>query len=287
VISASRPARSILCLRRTALASKPADTLPSINLAACLPPPARASTHALAITLDREPPALLSTRIIPRRAVRRGAASPSAERPSSCLVREAISHYRLAHRRAVMVAKRRGAVHRNTVGWPSARPLGLVAQELRMPAVPSSPRPRPRPASRVRCPVQASTPARPRDRRPVSGAGVCASSCPASGVQRGASGVRAFPRPLCPTGVRSWKAAVGRAAAWLGWPGSAWSPAVSTTGSLTARTGTWRPRLAPAVRGQRRRRLGLGRRRGRWLGNGQLDRVADQDRPDAREVARW
>jgi hypothetical protein len=76
---------------------------------------------------------------------------------------------------------------------------------------------------------------------------------------------------------------VGQAAAWLGWPESAWSPAMSTTGSSSARVGTWGSRLAPAVLGQRRRRLGLGRRRGRWLGSGEVDRVADHDRPDARE----
>jgi hypothetical protein len=42
-------------------------------------------------------------------------------------------------------------------------------------------------------------------------------------------------------------------------------------------------KLAQAVLGQPRCRFGLGRRRGRWLGSGQLDRVADQDRPGAGE----
>jgi hypothetical protein len=69
----------------------------------------------------------------------------------------------------------------------------------------------------------------------------------------------------------------------VGMAGSAWSSAVSTTGSSSARVGVWRSRLAQVVLGQRRCRLGLGRRPGRWLGSGQVDWVADQDRPGARE----
>src|SRR5215213_2860689 len=72
-----------------------------------------------------------------------------------------------------------GAVHRNTVGRSSARSLGVVAQEVRMPAAPSSACPRPRPASGVQCPVSGvrcerpvSTLACPWERCPVSGAGV-------------------------------------------------------------------------------------------------------------------
>jgi hypothetical protein len=102
------------------------------------------------------------------------------------------------------------AVHRKTVGWPSARPLG-VAQEVRIRTVPllRCPVLDQRPASIVRCERPGSTRACPRDRCPVSGAGP---SVQVSGVRCPvwASGVRAFPRPLCPTGVRSWRAAVGR-----------------------------------------------------------------------------
>jgi hypothetical protein len=55
------------------------------------------SASALAITLGREPPALRSTRNHPRTAVRRGAAWPPAERPSSCLVvQEAVSRWQVA-----------------------------------------------------------------------------------------------------------------------------------------------------------------------------------------------
>jgi hypothetical protein len=138
----------------------------------------------------------------------------------------------------------------------------------------------------VRCPVRADSVHACLSTRPLS-----AVQCPGgrlsvqvSGVRCPAwvSGVRAFPCPLCPT-ERSWRVAVGQAAAWLGWPGSAWSPAVSATGSSSARFGTWRSRLAQAMLGQRRRRLGLGRRRGRWLGSGEVDRVGDQARPDVRE----
>src|SRR5215208_7227583 len=51
------------------------------------------------------------------------------------------------------LASAAGAVHKNTVGRPSARSLGVVAQEVRMPAAPSSACPRPRLASGVQCPV--------------------------------------------------------------------------------------------------------------------------------------
>jgi hypothetical protein len=121
-----------------------------------------------------------------------------------------------------------GAVHRNTVGWPSARPLGMVAQEVRMrPCLrqrvgvlgqrPVSsvwcgcPAARvPVHAAAVRCPVRASE--RPDVRRPVSSVGVRCPWVPASTVSgRGWGGV-----------------APGQAAAWLGWPASAWSPALST-----------------------------------------------------------
>jgi hypothetical protein len=181
-----------------------------------------------------------------------------------------------------------GAVHRNTV-WASQRgrsawwprrsgcrpclrhPVGVLGQ---------------RPASSVRCERPVSTRAYPG--MPVQATGV---QCPVRaserpGVRCPVSGVRAFPRPLCPAEVRSCSAAVGQAAARLGWPGSAWSPAASTTGSWSARVGAWRSKLARAVLGQQRCRFGLGRRRGRWLGSGQGDRVADSTHPRARIVRR-
>jgi hypothetical protein len=91
-----------------------------------------------------------------------------------------------------------GVVHRNTVGWPSARPLGMVAQGVRMPAVPSSACRCPRSASGVqclvrvfsitracpggRCPVSGAASERPDVRRPVSGVGVRCPWVPASTV---------------------------------------------------------------------------------------------------------
>jgi hypothetical protein len=179
-----------------------------------------------------------------------------------------------------------GAVHSNTVGGPArgrwgCGPGGPDAGRA------SSPCRCPRPASGVQCPVRAdSVHACLSTRRcPVPGAGVRASSlgvrCPAW-----ASGVRALPRPRCPTGCGR-EGGGGRAAAWLGGPGSAWSPAGPMAGSSAARVGTWRSRLAPAVLGQRRRRLGLGRRRGRWLGSGWVDRVADQEGPGVRQDRHW
>jgi hypothetical protein len=116
--------------------------------------------------------------------VRRGAAWP-AERPSSWLVvREAVSRWQVAHRRAVMVAKRRRRCPQEH-GWGGpAGALGMVAQEVRMPAVPSSACRGPRPASGVHCLVRVSsiTRACPRGRCPVSGVGVWASRCPVSSV---------------------------------------------------------------------------------------------------------
>jgi hypothetical protein len=170
-----------------------------------------------------------------------------------------------------------------------------------MPAAPSSACPRPRPASGVRCPVSGV-------RCPVRATSVhaCLSTGPVSSVRCGrlsvqvsavrrplsgvrcgrpvlASGVCVLLRPLCPAEVRSWSAAVGQAAVRLGWPGSAWSPAASMPGSWSACVGAWCSKLAQVVLGRPRRRFGPGRRRGRWLGSGQFDRVADQDSPGARE----
>jgi hypothetical protein len=121
-------------------------------------------------------------------------------------------------------------------------------------------------ATGVQCPVRASE--RPGVRRPVW-----------------ASGVRAFPCPLCPTGVRSWSAAVGQAAARLEWPGLAWSPAVSRSGSSAARVGAWCSKLRRPCWASGGAGLGPGCRPGR-LGSGQVDRVADQDRRVRARISR-
>jgi hypothetical protein len=119
-------------------------------------------------------------------------------------------------------------------------------------------------ATGVRCPVRASE--RPGVRRPVSSV----------------SGVRACPRPLCPTG-RSWRAAVGRQP--LGWDGR--GRGVVTRGvhdrlvvcpgrNLTVEAGAGRAGPAEASAWT-------------WpwswevVGSRQVDRVADQDGPDARK----
>jgi hypothetical protein len=160
-----------------------------------------------------------------------------------------------------------GAVHRNTV-WASQRavarrggPGGPAAGRAFVTLSVSSASVR-RPVSGAsdqcpRVPVQACL-----SRRPVSSVRCGRLSVQVSAVRCPVSGVRAFPRPLCPAEVRSCSAAVGQAAARLGWPGSAWSPAASTTGSWSARVGAWRSKLAQAVLGQQRCRFGLGRRRG-------------------------
>jgi hypothetical protein len=82
--------------------------------------------------------------------------------------------------------------------------------------------------------------------------------------------------PLCPTGMRSWGVAVGPAAARLGWPGSAWSPAVSTTARRLPEVGGWPSRLAQVVLGQRRVGFDLVVVVGRGWAVGQVDRVADR-----------
>jgi hypothetical protein len=95
-----------------------------------------------------------------------------------------------------------------------------------MPAVPSSPcrvlgqRPASVSGASVQC---------PRDRCPVSGAGVRCPCVPASAVSDRNEVV---------------ERGGGQAAARLGWPGSVWLPAVSTTGSSSAQGGAWRSKLA-------------------------------------------
>jgi hypothetical protein len=120
-----------------------------------------------------------------------------------------------------MVAKRRWRCPQEQVWWPArgrwrGDPGGV-------PPVPSSPCPRPRPASGVPGPVQASSVHACPSTRPLSSVRCGHLSLQVSGVRvrcpAWASGVRGFRCPLCPTGVRSWRAAVEHAAAWLGWPG--------------------------------------------------------------------
>jgi hypothetical protein len=129
-----------------------------------------------------------------------------------------------------------------------------------------SPCPRPRPASarpafNVRGERPVSRRAMSTQGCPVSGAGVqcpvsdvgvCLCRCPMFSV---ASGIRAFPRLLCPNRARVVKrgGGAGNRTAGVG----VVAPAVSTTGSPSARVGAWRSKLAQAVPGQWRRQLDL------------------------------
>jgi hypothetical protein len=112
----------------------------------------------LAITDEASLFALLSTHLIRGQQCAEAPLDP-AERPSSCR-RDPISRSKAASPPSLHgLSSAAGAVHKNTVGRPSTRSLGVVAQKVRMPAAPSSPCPRPRPASgvRVRCPVRATS----------------------------------------------------------------------------------------------------------------------------------
>ena len=131
-----------------------------------------------------------------------------------------------------------GAVHRNTVGRPSAvtRLVSLGGPDAGGAVVTLS---RPRPASSVQCPVRASS------------VHVTDVRCPVR-----ASAVRAFPRPRCPTGMRSWSAAVGRRR--HGWDGQ------GRFGCLPCpRPARRLPKAEPGARSWRRPVLG---QRRRWLG---------------------
>jgi hypothetical protein len=204
--------------------------------------------------------------------VRQGAARPG--RSDQAAAGETLSRAgRRPHRRACMGCRAPQApVHKNTVGRPSARSLGVVAREVRMPAAPSSPVRvlGQRPVSGVQCPVRASE--RPGVR------------CPASAVRRPvwASGVCALPRPLCPAEVRSWSAAVGRQP--YGWDGRG-----RRGRPLRPCPARRLPESEPGARSWRRRcwasRASIWTWPSSWevVGHGQLDRVADQDRPGARQ----
>jgi hypothetical protein len=157
------------------------------------PTPAR---MALAITDGALPFALRSTRNRLRRAMRRGAAWPPAERPSSCVaVQPAVSRWQVPHRRAVMVAERR-VCRPQQHGSPSQRCRGTrisgcppcLGRPVRVHM--SSVRP-----SSVRRPVRVQRPRAwcPRVRCPVPGVRVqcerpaSVSTCPHRRV-RGAPG---------------------------------------------------------------------------------------------------
>ena len=132
-----------------------------------------------------------------------------------------------------------------------------------------------RSVSSVQCERPVSTRACPRVRCPVR-----VSERPGVGVRCGRP-VSVRSRVRCPTGVRSWGAAVGQAAAgWDGWGRRGRPPYPRPTRRLPkSEHGV---KLAQAVLGQRRRRPGLGRRRGSGWAVASRPRAA-KDRPDARE----
>jgi hypothetical protein len=166
------------------------------------------------------------------------------------------------------------------------------------PAVPSSACRCPRPASGVQCLVWVSsiTRACPRGRCAVRASERPDVRCPAFSV-----GVRC---PWVPAStvsgsevVEGWRWA---AAAWLGWPASAWSPDLSTASSSAARVGTWRSRLAQVCWVSGGVGLGLaswevvgqwlGRPRGRqdWLdGRGDCPLVASRGAQRGGDYATW
>ena len=133
-----------------------------------------------------------------------------------------------------------------------------------MPAVLSSPCPRPCPASGVQCPVRPS--GLPPVRVHVTGVRCGRLSVQMSGVWSPAwvSGVRGFPRPLCPAG-RLWRVAVGRRP--HGWDGRRRRgrlPCPRPVRRLPGRN--LAVEAGAGLLGQRRGRFGVSRRRRRWLG---------------------
>jgi hypothetical protein len=137
--------------------------------------PPRTAPPALAITDEASPPALLSSQTIFRgeesSAPRRGLAGGATEQlPGSARGSLALAGGLTPSRHGLPSAA--GAVHRNTLGVPASGRSAWWAPEVRMPAVPSSPCPRPRPAFGVQCPGRASSVHTCLSTRPVSGAGV-------------------------------------------------------------------------------------------------------------------
>ena len=135
-------------------------------------------------------------------------------------------------------------------------------------------------------------------RCPVSGAGVqhhaCLSTRPLSGVRCGClsvqmsgvrcpawvSGVRGFPRPLCPAGGgEGWR----RGRQPHGWDGRRRRgrlPCPRPVGRRPSRS--LAVEAGPGLLGQGRGRLGLGRRSWAVVGSGWVDRVGDRDGLDGR-----
>jgi hypothetical protein len=140
------------------------------------------------------------------RAVRRGAAWPLAERPSSCLTaRSAVSRTDRAASPPSLhgTPSAAGAVRRNTVRRPSGQPLGVVAQDIRSwPCLVPLSGPGQHPASSVRCERPVSTPAM--------------STRPVSSVRCGRPGVRCpCGRPGgCPVWASGVRWTVGRPGIW-------------------------------------------------------------------------
>jgi hypothetical protein len=140
-----------------------------------------------------------------------------------------------------------------------------------------------RPVSGVRCPVRASSVHACLSQRRVSSVR-CHPSVQVSAV-RGpvwASGVCALPRPLCPAGVRSWSAAVGRQ------PMAGMAGVGVVARCVHARLVVCLSRslvLEAGAGGAGPAEVSVWTWPSSWevVGSGQLDRVADQDRPGARE----
>ena len=145
-------------------------------------------------------------------------------------------------------------------------------KRVRMPAVVSSPCPRSCPASGVQCPVRASG----VRRGPVQVTGVrCGRlSVQVSSVRRPVSVRRGVRR-----GVRLRGVAVGPAAVRLGMAGVGVVARHVHDGASSARGWSLALEAGAGRAGPAKGRLGLGRRRGRWLALGQ----ADRERLDARE----
>jgi hypothetical protein len=191
--------------------------------------------------------------IRPRRAMRRGAAWPLAERPSSCLTaRSAVSRTdRRPHRRACMGRRAPQAPSAGTrfgvpagtrsAWWPRISGAGPALSAC---PVLSSIR---CPVSGVRCPVSTRPVAtRAMSTRPASSVRVSAVRCgrPVTGVQLGvrasghpASAIRAFSRLLCPNRVSSSSAPIRRAATARTAGVGMVARTVSTTGWSSARVG--------------------------------------------------
>jgi hypothetical protein len=221
--------------------------------------------------------------------------STPVERPSSCR-RDAISRWKAASPPSLHgLPSAAGAVHRTRLGVPahgrSAWWLGRSGcrPHLRHPVHVLGQRP----VSSVRCPVRATGVHACLSTGPVSSVRcgrlsvqVSAVRRPLSGVRCGrlvwASGVCALPRARCPAEVRSWSAAVGRQP--YGWDGRG-----RRGRPLRPCPARRLPESEPGARSWRRRcwasRASIWTWPSSWevVGSGQLDRVADQDRPGARE----